>query len=140
MSYLGSAFSHLGKNGSCPGYYFELNSSGRIMIGGGWYMLDSQILYKIRKSINKDATPLRQILEKPDFKKTFGNLSGQKLKTVPRGFSPHSPNIDLLGYKNYIVAKNLDVNNLSDQQIAAEIIKTFKVLMPLVVYLRQPFK
>jgi len=136
-THLGSAFGHLAKNGSCPGYYFELRSDGQIMIGGGWYILDSAQLYKLRQAISEDAKPLLKILKNPEFKATFGELNGEKLKTTPKGFNPEDPQIELLRYKNYLAGRRINVSNLSDEQIADEIIKTFKVLSPLVLYLRQ---
>jgi len=136
-THLGSAFGHLAKNGSCPGYYFELRSDGQIMIGGGWYILDSVQLYKLRQTISGDAKLFLKILKNPEFKATFGELNGEKLKTTPKGFNPEDPNIELLRFKNYLAGRRLNVSDLSDEQIADEIIKTFKVLAPLVLFLRQ---
>jgi len=136
-THLGSAFGHLGKNGSCPGYYFQLEHDGTIMIGGGWYMPDSTQLYAMRKIISKDATELLDILEEQKFQKTFGGLNGDMLKTTPKGFNPEDENIELLRYKNYLATKKINVNGFSDENIAAEIIKNFKVISPLIVYLRK---
>jgi uncharacterized protein (TIGR02453 family) len=136
-THLGSAFSSGGKNGGFPGYYFELRSDGQIMIGGGWYMIDSPQLYKLRQTISEDAKPLLSILKNPEFKSTFGELNGEKLKTTPKGFNSEDPQIELLRYKNYLAGHRINVSDLSDEQIADEIIKTFKVLSPLVLYLRQ---
>lgn len=136
-THLGSAFGHLAKNGSCPGYYFELRSDGQIMIGGGWYFIDSVPLFKLRKLISEEPKPFLKILKNPEFKATFGELNGEKLKTTPKGFNPEDPQIELLRYKNYLAGHRLNVSDLSDEQIADEIIKTFKILSPLVLYLRQ---
>ena len=136
-TYLSAAFGHLGKNGSTPAYYFELKSNGQIMIGGGWYMLDSAQLYKLRQTISEDAKPFLKILKNPDFKATFGEMSGEKLKTTPKGFNPEDPQIELLRYKNYLAGRSLNVSDLSDEQIADKIIQTFKTLYPFVDYLRK---
>jgi uncharacterized protein (TIGR02453 family) len=136
-TYLSAAFGHLGKNGSTPAYYFELKNNGQIMIGGGWYMLDSAQLYKLRQAISEDAKPFLKILKNPEFKTTFGEMSGEKLKTTPKGFNPEDPQIELLRYKNYLAGRKLNVSDLTDEQIADEIILTFKTLYPFVDYLRQ---
>ena len=135
-THLGSAFGHLGKNGSTPGYYFEIRASGQVVIGGGWYMPESAPLYKLRQIISEDAKPLLKILINPAFKAYFGGLSGEMLKTKPKGFSAADPNIGLLRYKNYLAGRRLDVKDFSDEQIAQEIITGFKAIAPLVLYLR----
>jgi uncharacterized protein (TIGR02453 family) len=108
-----------------------------MMVGGGWYFVESPQLYKIRQKISEEAEPFLQIIHKPEFVATFGDLNGEKLKTTPKGFDPTDPHIELLRFKNYLATTKLNVKNVSDEQIKSEIIERFKVLTPLVQYLRE---
>ena len=93
------------------GYYFSIEP-GNSMIGGGFYAPNAADLKLIREQIEMDAEPLKQALANEKFKNYFGELLGEKLKTVPRGFNADDPNIDLLRFKNFYVMKKF-----SDQEV-----------------------
>lgn len=84
------------------GFYFCIEP-GNTMIGGGFYAPNKEDLQLIRDQISLDASPLRKVLNNKSFKTYFGELRGEQLKTVPRGFDKEDPNIDLLRYKNFYV-------------------------------------
>ena len=136
-THLSAAFGHAGKNGSAPGYYFELGSNGQIMIGGGWYMIDSPILFKLRTQISENPKTFLQIIQNRDFKMAFEGLNGEQLKTKPKGFDANNPAIDLLRYKNYLASYRSSIVHQTDHEIASEIIKSFKIISPLIKYLRE---
>ncbi len=136
-THLSSAFGHAGKNGACPSYYFELRPGGGLMIGGGWYQLESAVLYKIRTQISENPKAFLQIIQNKDFKMTFGGLGGEQLKTKPKGFDAENPAIDLLRYKNYLAGHQINIRNQSDSEVEQQIIKTFQIISPLIKYLRE---
>lgn len=133
---ISAVFSSSGKSESNAAYYFELGSDGRLMVGGGRYMLFPQDLLRIRQLISEDSTQLRTVLSNKQFQKTFGGLCGDQLKTRPKGFSSEDPNIDLLKFKNYIVMDNLSILNQSDEDIAAVIMQRFHIVKPFIQLLR----
>lgn len=93
------------------GYYFSI-APGNSMIGGGFYGPSKDDLQHIRQQIEMDAAPLREALAKPSFKKYYGELLGEQLKTAPRGFDPTDPNIDLLRYKSFYV-----MHSFTDEEV-----------------------
>jgi len=134
---LSGIFSSSGKSGHNCGYYFEISSDGELMVGGGQYYLFPKDLFRVRKMLAKDASPLRKVLGNKDFKATFGELNGEKLKTHPKGFSPEDPNLDLLKFKNYIAMAYLSAAERSDDEIAEIIVSKFKTVKPLVDLIRK---
>jgi|SRR5690554_372961 len=85
------------------GTYYLRIAPGGSFIGGGFYRPEKDDLLHLRKQIEVDAEPLRGVLNSRDFKNYYGELLGDKLKTVPRGFSKEDPNIELLRHKSYYV-------------------------------------
>jgi len=86
-THLGASFINSGKNGSNPGYYFQIEPSGKIMVGGGWYLLDSKQLSLVRQAISKNAEVFNSILGELEFVKLYSGLDNtNNLKTHPKGY------------------------------------------------------
>jgi uncharacterized protein (TIGR02453 family) len=135
---LGASFIHFGKNGSNPGYYLQIEPSGKIMIGGGWYILDSKQISQVRKAIVKNSTELRNILAEPKFVKLYTKLdNSNNLKTHPKGYSAQDENIDLLKQTNFVVFNYIILEKCNHEQLKKSIIEHFKTLHSLVDFLRR---
>jgi uncharacterized protein (TIGR02453 family) len=103
------------KNGDrYPGYYIHIEP-GECMIAGGSYMPPTQWLASIREKISDDPASFKKIIGSAGFVKFFGSVEGEKLKKAPKGFSPDSPDIDLIKFKSYLA-----VHNISDTKIVSE--------------------
>lgn len=85
-------------------YYFSISPRAS-MIGGGFYQPNTEDLNHIRQQIDLDSSPLRNAIENKDFKKYFGEMQGEQLKSKPRGFEIDHPDIDLLRYKSFYFMK-----------------------------------
>jgi uncharacterized protein (TIGR02453 family) len=101
------------KNGDkFAGYYFHVEP-GNSMIAGGAYMPPTPWLSAIRENIDEHGAQLRKIISSKEFVKYFGNIEGEILKTVPKGYSKDHPYIDLLKMKSYLAS-----NMISDKDVA----------------------
>ena len=95
------------------GYYFHVEP-GNSFAGGGFWGPNSADLKRIRVEIAADDRPLRKILTSAAFKKHFGQLEGDTLKTAPQGFAKDHPAVDLLRYKQFLL-----IHRFSDQEVLA---------------------
>jgi uncharacterized protein (TIGR02453 family) len=93
-----------GKKSGYAGYYLHIEPKNSF-IAGGIYMPPSPLLKAIREDIYEHINEFKEILEEPGFKKHFGGISADSLKTVPKGFSKDFPDIGLLKYTSYTVMK-----------------------------------
>tara|TARA_R110002111_G_scaffold214522_1_gene277448 strand:+ start:691 stop:1374 length:684 start_codon:yes stop_codon:yes gene_type:complete len=109
------------------GYYFSI-SPGETIIGGGFYQPNTEDLNLLRKQLEMDATPLRKVLEDKNFKKYYGKLLGEQLKTAPRGFDKEDPNIDLLRYKSFFVMHKFTDEEVLSDDFEQKVIKGYKIL------------
>ncbi len=87
-------------------FYIHL-SPDTSFVGTGLYHPPKDALDALRDLIAQKGDVLRELKKKPTFKKLYGDFSGEKLKTYPRGFSPEHPQIDLLRYKDLIITRDL---------------------------------
>ncbi len=111
------------------GYYYHFEPGNSIIAGGFWNPSSDDIKH-IRKQIASDSKPLRKVLASAPFKKLFGSLQGDQVKTAPKGFSKDHPDIDLLRHKQFLVYRHFTNTEVHDASFLKEVVKTFKGMRP----------
>lgn len=131
-SHLGAFIVKGGKqNGSrYAGYYFHIEP-GNSLIAGGAYIPPSPWLNAIREKIDYEGDKLVKIIKNKDFVNTFSQLEGEKLKTVPKGFSKDHPHIDLLRMKSFLVERSMSDKEVLSEGYIDDVIEAFRVMKPL---------
>ncbi|MFT5595427.1 MAG: hypothetical protein ACI8QH_000208 [Flammeovirgaceae bacterium] len=119
------------------GYYFHLQPAGKSMVGGGFWQPEASDLQRVREEIASDVAPLRKILNSASFKKHFGKLEGQQLKTAPKGYPKDHPDIDLLRYKSFVVSHYFTDEEVLSPGFAEEVLKYFKATRPFFDYMSE---
>lgn len=103
---MGAYFSPGGKKSSGPGYYLHVQP-GQSFLAGGIWMPSADILKKVRQEIDYSGAELEKIIGEKEFKATFGEIEGDRLKTSPKGYAQDHPFIDLLRLKSFVVTAPL---------------------------------
>ncbi len=111
------------------GYYLQIRPGGSFMAAGFWEP-NKEDLLRIRKELELDATALRELINKPSFKNTWGELVGDEVKTAPKGFSKDDPNIDLIRKKAFIFVRNFTDKEVLNKDFIVEVNKSFKEIRP----------
>jgi uncharacterized protein (TIGR02453 family) len=126
---LAAYFSVGGKKSSGPGYYLHIQP-GQSFIAGGIWMPPADVLKKIRQEIDYSGKELQAILDGTEFKKTFGAMQGETLKTSPKGYESDHPFIDLLRFKSFIVSTPLEDSMIPDGSFRSHTIEIFRQMKP----------
>ena len=116
------------------GYYFHIEP-GASFIGGGFWGPNSNDLKRIRQEIAMDAEPLRAIIADPNFINTFGELKGDRVKTAPKGYQKDHPNIDLLRYKQFLLARNFSDEEVLSPDFVDQMNESFRHMRPFFDYM-----
>lgn len=125
----GAYMSKGGKKSPYAGYYLHFEPGGSF-IGGGIYMPDSTVLKVIRTSIYNDIEEYKKIIYDNDFKRVFGGIYGEKLKTAPKGFPKDFADIELLKNKHFAVIHQVDDDFWRSEKLLDDIIHIYKVQLP----------
>ena len=128
-THFGSYIARGGRKSTRAGYYFHIEPE-KSFLGGGLYLPEPDVLKAIRTAIYEESKTFTGILENHDFKKLYGSVDGEKLKTNPKGFDPKFEHIELLKYKSYIFTIQLDSQILLSGDFAEKAIQAFKILSP----------
>lgn len=111
------------------GYYFHIEP-GACFVGGGFWSPEPADLLRIRKEISLNTEEFRKILNSKSFKTVFGELQGEKLKTVPKGFDKEDEALDLLQFKQFLISKSFTDKEAMEPDFYLKVNETFKAMRP----------
>ena len=124
-----------GKHSRRAPYYIHIEPPGKSFLAGGVYMPTPDQLAAIRRAIDRNPARLRAAISSKPFKKYFGSLSGEQLKTPPRGYPADHPEIELLQYKQFITSYALTDKDVLSLRLVARTVEVFTALKPLLDFL-----
>jgi uncharacterized protein (TIGR02453 family) len=116
------------------GFYIHLEN-GNSLIAGGAYMPPSPWIGAIRAKIDKDPDSFRRIIENKNYKDTFGELEGDRLKGAPRGYKQDNPNIELLRFKSYMAVRQFSEQDVLSDKFGTYLLDTARAVKPLNDYI-----
>ncbi len=111
------------------GYYLRIRP-GESFIATGFWEPNKEDLFRIRKEFELDATAFRQVINKQSFKKIWGALQGDEVKTAPKGFNKEDPTIDLIKKKQFIFVRNFSDKEVESPKFLEEVNRSFKAIRP----------
>jgi len=118
------------------GYYFHIEPNNSF-IGGGFWGPNAADLKRLRQEFAADPESLRAIVHSEDFKKTFGTLGGNQLKTAPRGYTKDHPSVDLLRYKQFLASQTFTNKEVLAPDFALQLSEGFKAMRPFFDYMSE---
>ena len=119
------------------GLYFEVAHQW-VWVGGGMYAPETSQLAAVREHIAANHKRLRAIVESPGFKKAVGELGGDKLQRVPRGFDRDHPAAEYLRHRQFLAGTEFPAAFASDTKFYAGLLGVFKQVAPLIRFLNEP--
>ena len=121
--------------GPATGWYVEVSARG-VRTGAGFYNVEPTILAAFRDAIVDDASGarLRRILTK--LEKSGFEVSGEQLKTAPRGYDREHPRIGLLRRKQLFVGRMIGFEAVIHTAEVADLIRDdWRASKPLIDWL-----
>jgi uncharacterized protein (TIGR02453 family) len=125
------------KRGLEPGYYFHIDHKGMLLVGGGIYRPEPEILKRVRQYIAARPETLTKLLRSPRFRKTYdGFIEEDALVRPPKGFSADTPHIDAIKLRHFFAMVEVNVKRRPPKDLAADLAEGFRDLLPLMEWLR----
>lgn len=130
-------FPHRALRKQGAGLYVEVAPQW-VWIGGGIYMPDTRELAAIRAHVDAHHRALRKIVEAKSFVVAAGELHGEQLTRVPRGFAKDHPAAHYLRFRQFLAGREYPAQFAYDARFYAELIRIFRHVAPLVRFLNAP--
>ena len=90
---------------------------------------------RIRKEFEMDDEEIRDILQQKNFKVTWGDFTGDSLKTAPRGFEKAHKAIDLIRRKQFIFIKKFTDKEVLSEDFINKVNNAFGAARPYLDYM-----
>jgi len=119
------------------GLYFSV-SAKEIEVAGGVYMPGPETLLAIRTHMAEHHEEFRKIIRSKKLRTLMGEMHGDQLTRVPKGFPGDHPAADLLRYKQWLVYVMLDAKLATAAQLLPEVRKRFEAMVPFLEFLNRP--
>ncbi|MBU2946413.1 DUF2461 domain-containing protein [Zobellia uliginosa] len=132
-AHLAGSFSRAGAQRR-GGYYLHIKPGDSFLATGFWNPNKHDLL-RIRKELEQDASEMREIISKSSFKKVWGELQGDELKTAPKGFDKEHKDIDLIKKKQFIFTRKLLDKEVLSPNFAEEVDKAYSAIRPFFDYM-----
>jgi uncharacterized protein (TIGR02453 family) len=122
---------------SGAGYYFAV-SPKEVIVAAGSYMPEKDQLAAIRHWLLDHHAEFRKLLQSATVRKHFKEFEGNALTRPPKGFPCEHPGMDLIRCRQWGLAATLPAETALKPDLAAIVIRHFKIAAPLVDALNTP--
>ena len=119
------------------GFYFSI-SDNAVEVAGGVYMPEREEMLAIRSHLESRHEEFRRLLSAAKLRKLMGEIQGDKLSRVPKGFCAEHPAEDLLRHKQWYHYCVLDGGIVTTPALYREILARLRALLPVVEFLNAP--
>jgi uncharacterized protein (TIGR02453 family) len=125
------------KYAGCAAYYFAV-SPENIEVAGGIYTPDRDVLLTVRQHIAENYRQFRATFSSPKVKKLLGELQGDSVSRMPKGFDPDHPAADLIKRRHYLLDTQLDPKLATTPELLGELVARIEAMTPFVEFLNRP--
>ena len=132
---IGMAF-HRAKPELRGGYYLEISADESFVAVGFWNPNNEDLL-RIRKEIEIDGQEFKNILNQKKIKDIWGEITGDEVKTSPKGFNRDHEHIDMIKKKQFIFIKKLKEEDILDNNFQEELVNYFISIRPFFDYMSE---
>ena len=125
------------EKGRAAGLYVEVAPSW-VWMGGGFYRPEPPDLVRIREHIAATFPEIRRLTRAAAFRRAVGELEGERLTRVPRGFAKDDPAAEYLKFRYFLAGREFPAEFAASPDFYPTLIATYKAVMPLVRFLNEP--
>jgi uncharacterized protein (TIGR02453 family) len=129
-TYMSAYIAPGGRKSRRLGYYVHIQPGDHSILGGGLHEPDPGTIAKWCNAIDRDPRPFKAIIAASSFKRYFGEVQGERVKTAPKGYARDHPEIELLRLKQITASRPLLDKEILAPDLLQETLKTFKAMKP----------
>ncbi|GAB3338751.1 DUF2461 domain-containing protein [Larkinella ripae] len=137
--HLAAAVGPGGRHSGRIDYYVHLQPNGESFLGAGMWQPTATHLAKFRQEVDYNVDELKAIIEAPGFRAYFPEITGETMKTAPKGYKADHPEIELLRRKELFFIHRYSDRDVLKPDFADELVKACHLIKPYCDYLNYLF-
>lgn len=134
---MGALFGPSGRKTTGRSYYLHIQPGNQSFLATGLWDPSPAQLSSMRQAVAERHQEFRAILATPDFIRHCGGLSGNTLKTSPKGYPMDHPAMDLLRHTQFIASHPLSDAQVLSEQLVGHILKTCAAMKPFALWVER---
>lgn len=138
--HFGAYIAEGGRKSILPGYYLHLAANNKSFVAGGLWMPPANYLKAVRQELDYNLDEFEGILQAPAFRDRFGTISGEQLKTTPKGYDKENPAIEYLRYKSWNAVMPLPDKVVLGKDFTHVVLEAFRAVKPFNDFLTAPLR
>jgi uncharacterized protein (TIGR02453 family) len=119
------------------GLYIEV-AARHVWLGGGMYMPSTAQLHQVREHIASHYRRLDRIVSGKPFRLAVGELGGDTLQRMPRGFPADHPAAEYLKHRQFLAGAERPADFAVSATFERDVVRIFKAIAPLIAFLNEP--
>lgn len=117
------------KSKAVNGVYFELTPE-HVRVYGGIYEIEKDDVYSVREGIANNLSKFQALYTNPEFKNVFGEIQGEKNKTLPKEFVETGAKEALIFNKQWYFYAEFPVEKILSKDLDKIILDCFEAGRP----------
>lgn len=117
------------------GYYIRIQPGNLSFLEVGFWGPNNHDLKRVRTEWESFGDDFQKILSGKKLSKSWGNITGDKLKTAPTGFDKDHPHIDLINLKQWTFHHPFNDEEVLSKNFAKEVDKCYRDIRPFLDYM-----
>lgn len=122
---------------AAAGFYLSVAPKG-VDVAGGVYMPGPEELLTLRMHLALNHARFRKLAGTKKLVSLMGELQGEALVRVPKGFAPGTPAEDLIKRKQWYFYRTLDAKLAAGPGLRKELKDRFQAMLPVLEFLNEP--
>ena len=138
--HFGASITRDGRKSIYAGYYVHIQPGNQSFIGGGIWMPEPDVLKKLRQEIDYCFDEFSSIINHKKFVAEYGapdRSAEYVLSRPPKGYEADNPAIEFIKLKSLVVSKLIPDEQLTQKDLAKQIVASFGVLQPLIAFINR---
>jgi uncharacterized protein (TIGR02453 family) len=137
-THIGAIFPRRGhEKHACAGFYFQV-SHKEVEVAGGVYMPGPEQLLAIRTHLAEHHQRFAKLIQARNLRTLLGEMLGERLARVPKGFCSEHPAADLIRNKQWLWDVALEPRLATTPKIYDDVVNRFRAMLPVVDFLNEP--
>jgi uncharacterized protein (TIGR02453 family) len=119
------------------GMYFHVSPED-VWIGGGLWAPPPPQLQMVREHVAANSRKMKAIVTAPAFRRTLGELAGERLQRVPRGFPKDHEAAEYLKHRQFLAGAEFPATFATSPAFYRGLLDVFRRVAPLVRFINEP--